>query len=97
MFDRSAACASWKICRQGFYRVVFLCEGCRVQRRGKPLPPMLRIATEEKADYGVQGRLRPVPLTPCETQTNYGGLVAARLSLDVQDMRRVLDPELWLG
>ena len=34
-------------------------------------------------------RRRPIQLTPFEMQSNYGGLVAARLNLDVRDMRRV--------
>ena len=40
--------------------------------------------------------MRPVQLTPFECQTCYGGLVAGRHNLDLQDMRRVLDPALWL-
>ena len=43
-----------------------------------------------------QGRMRPIQLTPFECQTCYGGLVAGRHNLDLQDMRRVLDPALWL-
>ena len=34
---------------------------------------------------------------PFEVQSSYGGTVAGRHNLDVQDMRRVLDPALWLG
>ena len=30
--------------------------------KGKPLRPTLHIGTEEEADYGTQGRLRPIQL-----------------------------------
>ena len=36
--------------------------------------------------------MRPIQLTPFEVQSSYGGTVAGRHNLDVQDMRRVLDP-----
>ncbi|CAJ1427508.1 unnamed protein product [Effrenium voratum] len=49
-----------------------------------------------EAEFGSRGRLRPIQLTPFEVQTSYGGIVAGRQNLDVQDMRRVLDPSLWL-
>ena len=45
----------------------------------------------------MQGRLRPIQLSPFEVQSSYGGLVAGRHNLDLQDMRRVLDPALWLA
>ena len=41
--------------------------------------------------------MRPIQLTPFEVQSSYGGTVAGRHNLDVQDMRRVLDSALWLG
>ena len=41
------------------------------------------------------GRLRPIQLSPFECQTSFGGLVAGRHNLDLQDMRRVLDMKLW--
>ena len=44
----------------------------------------------------MQGRTLPFQQTPFEVQSNYGGIVTGRHNLDVQDMRRVLDPEVWL-
>ena len=41
------------------------------------------------------GRLRPIQLSPFECQSSFGGLVAGRHNLDLQDMRRVLDMKLW--
>ena len=49
-----------------------------------------------EAEYGMQGRLRPIQLTPFECQTCYGGTVSGRHNLDLQDMRRVVDPCHWL-
>ncbi|CAE7805362.1 unnamed protein product, partial [Symbiodinium sp. CCMP2592] len=88
---------SWKICRHGFYHVVSICDGCRCRRKGKALRPALHVASTVEAAHGMQGRLRPIQLGPFEVQTSYGGLVSGRQNLDVQDLRRVLDPELWLG
>ena len=76
--------------------MVHVFEGCRVRRKGKALRPCIHIGSEAEADYGMQGRMRPFQLTPFECQTCYGGLVAGRHNLDLQDMRRVLDPALWL-
>ena len=67
-----------------------------MRRKGKALRPSIHIGSEAEADYGMQGRMRPIQLTPFECQTCYGGLVAVRHNLDLQDMRRVLDPALWL-
>lgn len=72
-------------------------EGCRVRRKGKALRPSFHIGSEAEAEYGMQGRLRPIQLSPFEVQTSYGGLVAGRRNLDVQDMRRVIDPALWMA
>ena len=91
-----ASSVRFKICRHGFYHVVNVFEGCRVRRKGKALRPSIHIGSEAEADYGMQGRMRPIQLTPFECQTCYGGLVAGRHNLDLQDMRRVLDPALWL-
>ena len=33
------------------------------------------------------GRLRPIQLSPFECQTSFGGLVAGRHNLDLQDIR----------
>ncbi|CAJ1441410.1 unnamed protein product [Effrenium voratum] len=91
-----AGSPSFKICRHGFYHVVYVCEGCRCRRKGKALRPSVHVCSEAEAEFGMSGRLRPIQLTPFEVQTNYGGIVAGRQNLDVQDMRRVLDPSLWL-
>ena len=92
--DSSAT--TWKICRHGFYHVLYICEGCRARRKGKPLRHVIHAGSEAEAEFGSRGRLRPIQLTPFEVQTSYGGIVAGRQNLDVQDMRRVLDPSLWL-
>ena len=88
--------AKFKICRHGFYHVVHVMDGCRVRRKGKALRPCLHAGTEAEAEYGMQGRLRPIQLTPFECQTCYGGTVAGRHNLDLQDMRRLVDPSLWM-
>ena len=88
--------STFKICRHGFYHVIHVCDGCRVRRKGKSLRPCLYIAGEEEADYGMEGRLRPIQLSPFECQTSYGGTVSGRQNLDLQDMRRVVNPSLWL-
>ncbi|CAE7258426.1 unnamed protein product [Symbiodinium sp. CCMP2592] len=93
--DKSSV--SWKICRHSFYHVVSICDGCKCRRKGKALRPALHVASMVEAAHGMQGRLRPIQLGPFEVQTSYGGLVSGRQNLDVQDLRRVLDPELWLG
>ncbi|CAJ1343981.1 unnamed protein product, partial [Effrenium voratum] len=89
-----AGSPSFKICRHGFYHVVYVCEGCRCRRKGKALRPSVHVCSEAEAEFGMSGRLRPIQLTPFEVQTNYGGSIPR--NLDAQDMRRVLDPSLWL-
>ena len=90
-----ASATKWKICRHGYYHVVSLCEGCRARRKGKALRPVVHIGSAAEMDFGSAGKMRPIQLTPFEVQTSYGGTVAGRHNLDVQDMRRVLDPALW--
>ena len=46
--------------------------------------------------HGMQGRLLHIQLHPSECITNYAGAAAGRFNLDVQDLRRVSDPEAWL-
>ena len=70
-------------------------EGCRVRRKGKALRPCVHVCGELELEYGQAGRLRPIQLSPFECQSSFGGLVAGRHNLDLQDMRRVLDPKLW--
>ena len=87
---------TFRICRHGFYHVIHICDGCRVRRKGKYLRPTLYIAGEDEAAHGMEGRLRPIQLSPFECQTCYGGTVSGRHNLDLQDMRRVVSPHLWL-
>ncbi|CAE7026696.1 unnamed protein product [Symbiodinium sp. CCMP2592] len=68
---------------------------CRAHRKGKALRPVVHIGSAAEMDFGSAGKMRPIQLTPFEVQTSYGGTVAGRHNLDVQDMRRVLDPALW--
>ena len=64
------------------------------RRRGKPLRGCIGIFRE--TEYGMAGRILTFQLHPWETSTNYAALVAARCNVDVQDMRRVLPPRLWM-
>ena len=75
--------------------MVHVTEGCRVRRKGKALRPCVHVGSELEVEYGMAGRLRPIQLSPFECQTSFGGLVAGRHNLDLQDMRRVLDMKLW--
>lgn len=92
-----SASSTFKICRHGFYHVIHVCDGCRRRRKGKSLRPCLYIGGEEESVYGMEGRLRPIQLSPFECQTSYGGTVSGRHNLDLQDMRRVVPSSLWLG
>ncbi|CAK0862279.1 unnamed protein product, partial [Prorocentrum cordatum] len=91
-----------QICRHNFYNLVTLCtwtEGedsreCRLRTRGKALRGCIGIFRE--TDYGMAGRIVTFQLHPGETSTKYAALVAARCNVDVQDMRRVLPPRLWM-
>ncbi|CAK0841403.1 unnamed protein product, partial [Prorocentrum cordatum] len=91
-----------QICRHNFYNLVKLCtwtEGedsreCRLRTRGKALRGCIGIFRE--TDYGMAGRIVTFQLHPGETSTKYAALVAARCNVDVQDMRRVLPPRLWM-
>ena len=87
---------TFQICRHGFYHVIHICDGCRVRRKGKYLRPSVYIVGEDERDHGMEGRLRPIQLSPFECQTCYGGTVSGRHNLDLQDMRRVVSPYLWL-
>ncbi|CAK0895070.1 unnamed protein product, partial [Prorocentrum cordatum] len=92
-----------QICRHNFYNIVTLCtwpEGgedsqeCRLRTRGKALRGCIGIYRE--TDYGMAGRIAPIQLHPGETSTKYAAVVSARCNVDVQDMRRVLPPHLWM-
>ena len=86
------------ICRHGFYHVViFLTEDwaeIRRRRGGKPLRDCIGIFVETQ--YGMAGRILTYQVHPFECPTNYAALVAMRCNVDVQDMRRVLPPRLWM-
>ena len=86
------------ICRHGFYHVVtFLTEDwaeIRRRRGGKPLRGCIGIFRETQ--YGMAGRILTYQVHPNECPTNYVSLVAMRCNVDVQDMRRVLPPKLWM-
>ena len=81
--DKSSA--QFRICRHGFYHVVHVTEGCRVRRKGKALRPCVHVGSELEVEYGMAGRLRPIQLSPFECQTSFGGLVAGRHNLDLQE------------
>ena len=86
------------ICRHNFYHVVTLTDldgvEVRRRRRGKALRGCVAIFRDTR--YGMAGRVITFQVHPGECPTNYAGLVALRCNLDVQDMRRVLPPHLWL-
>ena len=67
----------------------------RLRRRGKPLRGCFAIFRDTR--YGMAGRIITYQVHPWECATNYAALVAARCNVDVQDMRRVLPPELWMS
>ena len=46
--------------------------------------------------YGMAGRLITFQTHPYECPTNYAALVAMRCNIDVQDLRRVPPPKLWM-
>ena len=47
--------------------------------------------------YGMMGKIRTVQVHPWECVTNYAALVALRCNVDVQDLRRVLPPHIWIS
>ena len=87
-----------QICRHGFYHVVnFTTEDfteIRRRRTGKPLRACLAIVRE--TEYGMAGRILTYQTQPYECPTNYVALVAMRCNVDVQDLRRVLPPWIWM-
>ena len=87
------------ICRHNFFHVAVLCgeeaeQLAHVRRPGKALRGCIGIFRETK--YGMAGRVITFQMHPGECPTNYAGLVAMRCNVDVQDLRRVLPPELWM-
>ena len=87
------------ICRHGFYHVVTLYgeddSEVRFRRRGKPLRGCVGIFRETR--YGMAGRVITYQVHPYECPTNYATIVASRCNVDVQDLRRVLPPEMWMS
>jgi len=86
------------ICRHGFYHVVTLSDedwnNVRRRRRGKALRGCMAIFRDTR--FGMAGRILTFQLHPWECPSNYAALVAMRCNVDVQDMRRVLPPHLWM-
>jgi len=87
-----------QICRHGFYHVVvFVTEdGHAVKRRrqGKQMRCCMAICRDTR--YGMAGRIITFQTHPWECPTNYAALVAMRCNIDVQDMRRVPPPAVWM-
>ena len=87
-----------QICRHGFYHVVVLTDwdGVAVKRRrqGKHLYGCMAICRENR--YGMAGRVLTFQTHPYECPTNYAALIAMRCNIDVQDLRRVPPPKLWM-
>ena len=81
------------LCRHGFYHIVSLADFKR-RRRGKPLRNVFFIIKQTK--FGMQGRALTFQEHPFECQSNYAGIAGMRCNLDVQDLRRVIQEELWL-
>ncbi len=88
------------ICRHNFYHVVSFydwpggTQSCKRRGRGKHLRGCIAIMVDTR--YGMAGRILTFQEHPFECGTNYAALVAARCNCDVQDMRRVFPPHLWL-
>jgi hypothetical protein len=87
------------ICRHNFYHLVNLTddegnEARQQRRRGKPLRACIGIFRDTR--YGSAGRIITLQIHPYECVTNYIAMVAMRCNVDVQDLRRVLPPELWM-
>ena len=86
------------ICRHNFYHVVTLYDEAdtelRVRRRGKPLRGCIGIFRDTR--FGMAGRIITYQVHPWECSTNYAALVAMRCNVDVQDLRRVLPPTMWM-
>ena len=86
------------ICRHNFYHVAEFAEQqgavVRRRRRGKPLRGCVAIYRDPR--YGMGGRILSFQLHPWECPTKYSFLVLLRCNVDVQDMRRVLPPSMWM-
>ena len=87
------------ICRHNFYHVVTFIDDdwneIRRRRRGKALRGCVGIFRDTR--YGMAGRIITFQLHPWECPTNYAALVAMRCNVDLQDLRRVLPPNLWMA
>ena len=86
------------ICRHGSYHVVTLVDDdmneVTRRRRGKALRGCIAIVRDTR--FGMAGRILTYQLHPGESPTNYAALCTMRCNVDVQDLRRVLPPVLWL-
>ena len=47
-----------KTCRDGSSHVVFVCDGCRARRKGKPPWPIMHMGSEAESELGMQGTVR---------------------------------------
>ena len=87
-----------QICRHNFYHVVVLVTegGTSVKRRrqGKPLRGCLAICRDTR--YGMAGRILTFQIHPWECPSNYAALLSLRCNIDVQDLRRVPPPWVWM-
>ena len=86
------------ICRHGSYHVVTLVDEdmneVTRRRRGKALRGCIAIVRDTR--FGMAGRILTYQMHPGESPTNYAALCTMRCNVDVQDLRRVLPPILWL-
>lgn len=87
------------ICQHNFYHLVNLWdedgnEARQQRRRCKPLRACVGIFRDTR--YGMAGRIITFQAHPFECVTNYWAKVSMRCNMDVQDLRRVLPPMLWM-
>ena len=66
------------------------------RRRARGKAPRGCIGKFLETEYGMAGRIVTFQLHLGETSTKYAAVVSARCNVDVQDMRRVLPPRLWM-
>ena len=88
--------SSWIL--DGSYHVVTLVDDDMNEvirrKRGKTLRGCIAIVRDTR--FGMAGRILTYQMHPGESPTNYAALCTMRCNVDVQDLRRVLPPILWL-
>ena len=86
------------ICRHGFYHIVTVIDEdwneIRRRRKGGHFRKVMSIFRD--THFGMLGRIITYQDHGFELSTNYCGPVAFRNNLDVQVVRRVLSPHLWM-